>query len=170
MGRIRAEQDDSDNRTYKITRGRAAIIKAFLLRNTNYGKEDITVALNEKSENVVYTLGREFAVLEEIQEAANPGLNATIKDRYFNSACATPASVFPILFKLKNSHIKKMRDKKKEIYYEKILTDLQGRIPLADTGVLAYPKRLSLEEQGMFILGYYHQTQKRYEKKAKEEV
>ena len=65
------------------------------------------MALNENSTNVAYTLGRTFAVLEAIQEEANPGINATIKDRYFNSACATPASIFPVLFKLENSHIKK---------------------------------------------------------------
>lgn len=168
LGRIRSEQDDSDSGIYKITRGRAAIVKAYLLRNGSYDKEEITVALNEESTNIAYTLGREFAVLEAIQEDANPGINATIKDRYFNSACATPASIFPILFKLKNSHIRKMSSKGKEVYYEKLLGELQDKIPAADT-MAAYPKRLSHEEQGMFILGYYHQTQKRYEKKTKEE-
>lgn len=169
LGRIRAEQDDSDSGIYKITRGRAAIIKAFLLRNGTADKEEITMALNEDSKNVAYTLGREFAVLEAIQEDANPGINATIKDRYFNAACATPASIFPILFKLKNSHTRKMNSKGKEVYYEKMLGDLQGRLPVSEDGESGYPKRLSLEEQGMFILGYYHQTQKRYEKKTKEE-
>lgn len=125
--------------------------------------------LKEESRNIPYTLGREFAVLEAIQEDANPGINATIKDRYFNAACATPASIFPILFKLKNSHIRKMDSKAKEVYYEKILSDLQGRIPVSEEMISGYPKRLSLEEQGMFILGYYHQTQKRYGKKTKEE-
>lgn len=169
LGRIRAEQDNSDSGIYKITRGRAAIIKAFLLRNAHYNKEEITMGLNEDSNIVAYTLGREFAVLEAIQEDANPGINATIKDRYFNSACATPASIFPILFKLKNSHIRKMENKGKQIYYEKLLVELQNKIPVSDEVISAYPKRLSLEEQGMFILGYYHQNQKRFEKKIKEE-
>lgn len=169
INRIRAEQDDGDNGIYKITRGRAAIIKAYLLRNGTCDKEELTVALNEKSRNMAYTLGREFAVLEAIQEDANPGINSTIKDKYFNAACATPASIFPILFKLKNSHIKKINSKGKEIYYEKILLELQDKVFVPDGQGLAYPKRLSLEEQGMFILGYYHQTQKRYEKKVKEE-
>ena len=170
ISRIRAEQDDSDSGSYKITRGRAAIIKAFLLRNRDYDKEGITVAVNDESTNVAYTLGRVFAVLEEIQEIANPGINATIKDRYFNAACATPASIFPILFKLKNSHTRKFSGKGAEIFYETKLTDLQGKIAGPDNdGTGSYPKRLSLEEQGMFILGYYHQTQKRYEKKTKEE-
>lgn len=172
LGRIRAEQDDTDNRIYKITRGRAAIIKAYLLRNFQEDvqiKEAATVGLNENSNNIPYTLGREFAVLEAIQEEANPGINATIKDRYFNSACATPAAIFPILFKLKNSHTRKFQDKRLEIYYEKMLCSMQDKIPVLDDGKTAYPRSLTLEEQGMFILGYYHQTQKRYEKKIKED-
>lgn len=152
LGRIRAEQDDGDSRIYKITRGRAAIIKAYLLKNGNI-REEITMALNEDSNNTAYILGREFAVLEAIQEEANPGINATIKDKYFNSACATPAAIFPILFKLKNSHIKKMNNGAKEIYYEKMLCDLQGRLTVAEGQRAACPRRLTLEEQGMFIWG-----------------
>ena len=156
--RIRAEQG-------RITRGRAGIIKAHLIRNYNSKlvKEEKFMGLNEQCSNTAYVLGREFAVLEAIQEEANPGINTTIRDRYFNSACATPASIFPILFKLKNSHIRKIE--KKKIHFEKILTDLQGEIEVREDGVSAYPHRLSLEEQGMFILGYYHQVQKRFEKK-----
>lgn len=128
------------------------------------------MALNEDSRNTAYILGREFAVLEAIQEDANPGINATIKDRYFNSACATPAVIFPILFKLKNSHIRKLNSPAKEVYYEKLLTELQSKLTVEDGQAVSNPRRLSLEEQGMFILGYYHQTQKRYEKRNKEET
>ena len=64
------------------------------------------MGLNEECIETSYVLGRIFAVLESIQKDANPGINATIRDRYFNSACATPASIFPVLIKLKNSHIK----------------------------------------------------------------
>ena len=159
MIRIRAEQG-------RITRGRAAIIKACLIRN--HGKQWIEegsfVGLNEQCKDVAYVLGREFAVLEAIQEDANPGINATIKDRYFNSACAAPASVFPILLKLKNSHIRKLETGRR-IFYEKMLTGLQGMIEVENDQPAAFPRRLSLEEQGMFILGYYHQVQKRFEKK-----
>ena len=159
MIRIRAEQG-------RITRGRAAITRACLIRNhgRQWTKEESFVGLNEQCKDAAYVLGREFAVLEAIQEDANPGINATIRDRYFNSACATPASVFPILQKLKNSHIRK-RETGKRIYYEKILTELQGKIEVKEGQSIAFPRRLSLEEQGMFILGYYHQVQKRYEKK-----
>ncbi|WP_125141098.1 type I-C CRISPR-associated protein Cas8c/Csd1 [Clostridium transplantifaecale] len=157
--RIRAEQG-------RITRGRAAIIKACLIRNhgKQWTEEGSFVGLNEQCKDVAYVLGREFAVLEAIQEDANPGINATIKDRYFNSACAAPASVFPILLKLKNSHIRKLETGKR-IFYEKILTGLEGMIEVEEECPLAFPRRLSLEEQGMFILGYYHQVQKRFEKK-----
>ena len=118
------------------------------------------MALNEESKDTAYLLGRLFSVLEAIQTDANPGINATIRERYFNSASAAPASVFPILIKLKNSHMKKLeRDKMgSKIYYEQLLTKIMGNLD-------AFPNRLSLEEQGKFILGYYHQTQKKYEKR-----
>ena len=168
LGRIRADQDNSDQRIYKITRGKAAIIKAYLLRNTSYEREVLTVALNEECKSPAYVAGRVFAVLEEIQEKANPGINSTIKDRYFNSACATPGVVFPILMKLKNSHIRKLDSKGMQIYFEQKLTELEGMLEIQEDGTI-WPKRLSLEDQGAFILGYYHQTQKRYEKKEKGE-
>ena len=151
--RIRAEQGN-------VTWGRAGIIKAYLIRNANWKEGENYMGLNEESRETAYVLGRLFSVLESIQMDANPGIKATIRDRYFNSACATPASIFPVLIKLKNSHMKKLeRDKgSAKIYYEKLLTELMGKLD-------EYPKRLSLEEQGKFILGYYHQVQKKYEKK-----
>ena len=87
------------------------------------------MALNQESEDQAYVLGRLFAVLESIQKDANPGINTTIRDRYFNSACATPALVFPILIKLKNSHTKKLErehpEKKKwyELFFKEICDD-----------------------------------------------
>ena len=151
--RIRAEQG-------KVTCGRAEIIKAFLIQNYKWKEGDEYMGLNEGCEESAYVLGRLFAVLETIQKDANSGINTTIRDRYFNSACATPASVFPTLIKLKNSHIKKLERESggTKIYYEKMLTELMGKIE-------KFPRRLSLEEQGKFMLGYYHQVQKKYEKK-----
>lgn len=150
--RIRAENG-------KITWGRAAIIKAYLNRNYGWKKGERFMGLKEECTDTAYVLGRLFSLLEAIQKEANPSITTTIRDRYFNSACATPASVFPVLIKLKNSHIKKLeRDKGgAKIYYEKQLTDIMGRLE-------EFPKRLSLEQQGQFTLGYYHQQQKRYEK------
>ena len=151
--RIRAEQG-------KVTRGKAGIIKAYLIRNMNWKEGGKYMGLNEESRETSYVLGRLFSVLESIQMDANPGIKATIRDRYFNSACATPASIFPVLIKLKNSHMKKLERENggAKIYYEKLLTELMGKLD-------EYPKRLSLEEQGKFILGYYHQVQRKYEKK-----
>lgn len=151
--RIRAEQGC-------VTWGRASIVKAFLMKNHKNTEGEICMGLNEESNDVAYVLGRLFSVLESIQTDANPGIKSTIRDRYFNSACATPASVFPVLFKLKNSHIKKLEREKEsaKVYYEKLLTQIVGKLEM-------YPKRLSLEEQGRFILGYYHQMQKKYEKR-----
>lgn len=151
--RIRAEQG-------KITRGRAAIIKAYLIKNCNWKEGEGYMGLNEESVDKAYILGRLFSVLESIQMDANPGIKSTIRDRYFNSACTTPASVFPILIKLKNSHIKKIEREKgsARIYYEKLVTDLMAKLE-------EFPKQLSLEEQGKFDLGYYHQMQKKYEKR-----
>ena len=121
------------------------------------------MGLNEESNEIAYVLGRLFSVLESIQIDANPGIKTTIRDKYFNSACAAPASVFPILIKLKNSHIRKIEREKEgvKIYYERLLTSIIGKIE-------EYPKRLSLEDQGKFILGYYHQVQKKYEKREEQ--
>ena len=154
--RIRAERE--------VTRGRAAILKAYYLRNypTELNKEVFTVSLNESS-HVPYVLGRLFSVLETIQSVANPGINATIKDRYFNSACATPATAFPTLVKLAQKHLQKMSTPN-EVHFSKQLTELMAQLP--ETG---FPARLSLPEQGAFEIGYYHQTQKRYAKKNEEE-
>ena len=157
--RIRSEQGN-------VTCGRAAIIKAVLMKNYNWKEGEKFMGLNEECKETAYVLGRLFAVLEFIQRDANPGINATIRDRYFNSACATPASVFPILIKLKNSHMKKIERESAgtKVYYEKLLTELIGKIELSEN-MQGFPSRLSLEEQGKFMLGYYHQIQKRYEKK-----
>ena len=154
--RIRAE--------HQITRGRAAIIKAVLLKNTtqsgNYDqyKEALTVELNESTNYQPYLLGRLFATLEGLQQAANPGINTTIRDRFFNSACATPGIVFPQLIKLAQAHLKKL-DGGLTVFYNRQLGDILSRF---DTD---YPARLSLYDQGIFQLGYYHQVQARYAKK-----
>lgn len=66
------------------------------------------MSLNEETNDKPYVLGRLFAILEDVQETASPGIKATIRDRYFNAACATPAVVFPTLLKLYSSHIKKL--------------------------------------------------------------
>ena len=150
--RIRAERD--------VTRGKAAILKAYHLRNSSDKtiKEVMTVELNEQSTYLPYVLGRLFSVLEAVQQSANPGINTTIKDRYFNSASATPAAVFPLLINLAQKHLAKL-DGGLATYYDKKITELNSRI------TCTLPARMSLPEQSAFQIGYYHETQKRYAKK-----
>ena len=149
--RIHAEQGER-----KINARRAGFLKAYLMRNRG---RKIAVALDENSTDVAYLLGRWFAVLEEVQEKANPEIKATIRDRFFDSACGTPAHVFPMLQKLALHHLKKL-EMASRVYLDKKLSEIMGKLDAKDM-----PRHLPLEEQGVFILGYYHQKQKRYEKK-----
>lgn len=155
LNRVRADMDDKEKRIRKIHYIRASIIKAYLTRKYRNQenpriKEALCMSLNEQSTNQAYLLGRLFAVLEIAQrEAVNP--DATIKDRYFTAACATPATVFPVLLRLSQHHISKAKygyatDRR----IEKILDKL-------DIENDPIPAHLSLDEQGIFILGYYHQ-------------
>ena len=155
MLRIRAERN--------ITWGRAAIIKAYYLKNPHKDrpKEVLTVSLNEASTDTAYTLGRLFSVYEAVQQAANPGINTTIKDKYFNSAAAMPAGIFPVLNNLCQKHLRKL-DGRQRVYYDKQIMTLKGILGES------YPMRMTLAQQGSFDLGYYHQTQKRYTKKEDE--
>lgn len=145
---------------HSVTRGRAAILKAYYLKNLHpdVPKEVLTVSLNPDSTNVPYNLGRLFSLLEAVQSAANPGINATIKDKYFNSASATPAIVFPVLVNLAQKHLKKLEGGLRT-HYEKQITALLSKLGES------YPPRMNLPQQGCFQLGYYHQTQSRFEKK-----
>ena len=155
--RIRVEQD--------INWRKAAILKAYLLR-IKYNQEIqevLTVELNERSECVPYVLGRLFAVLEKLQEDANPGIKATIRDRYFASASTTPASVFPLVLRLSQHHVRKLKSEGQKKYYDKKIGELMGKMnsPM--------PARMSLQEQGVFYLGYYHQRQDIFKSKKEEE-
>lgn len=153
--RIRAE--------HQIDRTRAAILKAYYLKNISpdIPKEVLTVSLNPACDDPAYVLGRLFSVYEAIQTAANPGINATIKDKYFNSAASIPATVFPILGNLAQKHLRKLKGSNIGlcVFYEKQLGEISSL--LGPT----FPTRMSLPQQGSFQLGYYHQTQDRYQKK-----
>jgi CRISPR-associated protein Csd1 len=172
MLRIFSEQDEYNEKgtriSEKIGSVRAAGLKAYLLKNhSNRWEGKITMNVNDNCRDMAYVLGRLFSVLENVQQNANPGINATIKDRYFNSACATPASVFPILLKLANSHLAKI-DTPFQIAFNKKIGHLLSLIVMPDEGS-PIPNRLSLEEQGAFVLGYYQETQDRYTKKGEKE-
>ena len=153
IGRIRADG---------IVNGpRAAICKAYLTRNL---KEDVLVSLDPDYPDPAYRLGRLFAVLESIQQATLPGLNATIRDRYFAAASATPARVFPLLVKTATHHLAGLRKGDKGGLAHWFDTQM-GEIWAGLAPDL--PGSLTLEDQGRFVAGYYHQ---KFTRKAKDEA
>lgn len=144
--RIKAER--------KVSYPRAKLIKAYL----NHNKErKLTVSLDKENTDVGYLLGRLFAVLEKVQEEANPGINATIRDKFYASASSTPNAVFGNLMRLKNHHLGKL-SQGRSIYFERLLGEVIAGIP-------SFPAHLSLDEQGDFAIGYYHQRQDFFTKK-----
>lgn len=144
--RIRAE--------HEVPSGKAAIIKAYLIKNTNCGsyKEVLSMALNEESTNRAYVLGRLFAALENAQYHANNSSN--IRERYMTSASATPALVFPSMLQTANHHLAKSGSVADAKLIATLMDKLEGGVP--------FPARLNNTEQGLFLLGYYHQTQKKF--------
>lgn len=144
---------------------RAAVIKAFLLRQARiYNEADkeglITVSLNETNTRPAYLLGRLFSLLEKVQrEALGNSINATIRDRYFGAASATPGAVFPLLLRLSRHHIAKAQ----------YGNAADWKIQQVMNGLDAFPAHLNMGEQGEFMLGYYHQNQANYLKKEKPE-
>jgi CRISPR-associated protein Csd1 len=147
MTRIRSGGD--------INHAKAAIIKAVLIKNYNES-EVTTVALNEQTGNTPYVLGRLFAALEMLQERANG--SSTIRERYFTSACANPSSVFPTLLNLSFHHSAKLDN---AVFFERLKSELISRLE----GDNPFPSALALDDQGRFIVGYYHQRQDFFTKK-----
>lgn len=149
--RIRAEHD--------ITYPRAALIKACINRSTRFRnpniKEELPMSLDENNTNIGYRLGRLFAALEKIQQEANPGINATIRDRFYGAASGTPSTVFGNLMRLKNHHLSKFENIGRKIFFENLI----GQILDGIEAQTAFPPHLSLEDQGRFAIGYYHQVQ-----------
>ena len=142
---------------------RAAIIKACLVRKYRFNKSskmEVKMGLDTESTNTAYRLGRLFAVLESIQRSSQgKNLNTTIRDRYFGSASASPRAVFPKLIQLSQHHLKKIRQEKKglAIFFDQQIEDIVKHL---DPEV-GFKSHLSLEEQGLFSLGYYHQKSER---------
>lgn len=156
--RCRAEQD--------VRYARAAAIKACLNRtirrnnqNTNEPETPYTPMLDPTNTNNAYRLGRLFAALEKTQEDASPGLNATIRDRFYGAASSTPAAVFSTLLRLKNHHIGKLHPGQ-AVNREKLIGEIMN-------GLDRFPGHLPLPEQARFALGYYHQRQAFFTKTEK---
>ncbi|MCO5123024.1 MAG: type I-C CRISPR-associated protein Cas8c/Csd1 [Rhizobacter sp.] len=148
--RCKAEQD--------VTYLRAAVLKAWLNRDHRRQHRHLPATyshfketLDMQQTDVAYRLGRLFAVLERIQQQAMPGINATIRDRYYGAASTTPVAVFTTLLRLKNAHLKKLADGP-AAYFERLIGEVLE--PVTD-----FPRQLTLPDQGRFALGYYHQRQ-----------
>jgi CRISPR-associated protein Csd1 len=161
--RCRAEQSKRDPNTGKLIENvpypRAALIKAVLVRDNRFGKrfcsqqeKEVIMRLDLENTNDGYRLGRLFAVLEKVQEEANPRINATIRDRFYGSASATPVAAFPHLMKLKNHHLSKLENRGRAVNFEKMIGEIIS-------GIREFPAYLSLADQGRFAVGYYHQRQ-----------
>src|SRR3989338_2220593 len=150
--RIRAEQH--------VNRSRAAILKACINRFNrfyNKGEKEVLVGLDRTNTNTGYRIGRLFAVLEKIQEESSPGINATIRDRFYGAASSTPVTVFPQLLKLKNHHLAKLHPGRK-VNLEKEIQEIFEPIKI-------FPSHLTLDQQSLFAVGYYHQRQDFFTKK-----
>lgn len=148
LRRIKAEQH--------VGRIRAAILKAYLNRKNRIStikEKDIEMALDVTNTNQGYLCGRLFAVLEKIQEEAQPGINSTIKDRYYGAASSTPVTVFGRLLGLSNHHLAKLNPGRK-VNFEKLIQEV-----VAEVSSKGMPAHLSLDDQSRFAIGYYHQRQ-----------
>ena len=121
------------------------------------------MALDTEQPSIGYQLGRLFAVLEKVQEEANPGLNTTIKERYYGAACSSPVTVFGTLMRLKNHHLAKMDNKGRVTNLERIVGEIVSHID-------DFPGHLDLHEQGKFAIGYYHQRQDLFTKKDQQNL
>lgn len=151
--RIRAEQGD-------VTPMRAGILRGILAREYRLGfdREEVPVALDEQETNAAYRLGRWFAELEAIQQHALPGLNATIRDRFYGSASSAPARTFPVLIRNAMNHLAALRKDGKAGGHEKRLEAIVAGV---DNGL---PRSLRIEDQARFAIGYYHQRAERFVK------
>lgn len=147
----------------KITYGRASLLKAYINRAIRAGRlknmKELTMSLDRNRQDIGYVLGRLFAVLEKTQAEANPGLNATIADRYFGSASSTPIAVFGTLMRLLPHHLNKLE-------FEGRAIQLQWEIRQILEHCQKFPNHLNLEQQGLFSIGYYHETQFLFTKDA----
>ncbi len=146
---------------------RAALCKGVLTRERRLGihssEEELPVSLDPQSTQPGYLLGRLFATLEYVQKSALGGqVNATIRDRYYGAASATPASIFPVLLRNTQNHLSKLRKERpgQAIHLERDIGDIVAGLPDQ------FPRSLRIEDQGRFAIGYYHQTKAHYTKHA----
>ncbi|MFH5805993.1 type I-C CRISPR-associated protein Cas8c/Csd1 [Alienimonas sp. DA493] len=147
---------------------RAGALKACLNREFRAGRssplaKELPVALDPDRTEPAYHLGRLFAALEKVQDDAMPGTNATIKDRYFGAASATPGSVFPRLIRMSQHHAAKLENAGHKVAHERRVQEIVGRLN-------GFPSHLPLPDQGLFAVGYYHQRQDQFTSRADREA
>ena len=150
----------------KVAYARVAAIKACLLRNSRLRGSPLEVSrmLDKNNDDAAYCCGRAFALLEMIQKDSVEGeLNRTIKGSYFTAASTTPSLVFPRLCRLSQHHLAKL-DTNQRIHRERQFGEVINKLRNA------FPRLLSLDDQGKYVIGYFHQRQYLYtSKKDKEE-
>ena len=150
---LRRIRSDVENRVKPV---RAALIKAYLNRYHQFypdqNQREVVMELDTAQPSIGYQLGRLFATLEKIQEEANPGINATIRERFYGAASTTPVTVFTNLLRLKNHHLAKLENKGRVVNFERLLGEIMSNVG-------DFPAHLTLHEQGRFAIGYYHQRQ-----------
>lgn len=149
----------------KVSYCQAAVIKAFLTRNTN--QKGLTMALNTENKNPAYLLGRLFATLEMTQNDSSGGVNAGVGDKFYSSASATPRIVFPTMLDMFRKWIKKLSSDKLGLAV--IRDKLVGEILDDIDSTQGFPSQLTLEERGLFALGYYQQMRAFFTKKPEAE-
>jgi CRISPR-associated protein Csd1 len=168
LRRFRTNQQNTSDRAKAVHRQmlylRSAILKACLNRHSHTLNKEITMSLDPDRTEPAYHMGRLFAALEKAQEEAHSDengrvtINTTIKDRNFSAASAVPASVFPRLIRLSQHHLEKL-DTGAKIHREKNIQEICGKLT-------EFPTHLNLRDQGLFAIGYYHQRQDFFTKKA----
>ena len=154
LRRIRAEQ--------ALTVTRAAIIKAYLNRLNDNNNKKLSSMLDKENTNQGYLCGRLFAVLDKIQEDANN--IHSIRERYMNSASATPSTVFATILNLSFHHLEKLSTPG-QIRFEKLKQEIISKLDAE-----GFPAHLDLQDQGRFFVGYYHQRQDFFTSKQDETV
>jgi CRISPR-associated protein Csd1 len=160
LNRLRVlEKDQHGKSRERVSYLKASILKAVLTRNYHY---IIPMSLDTTRTEPAYLLGRLFAALEKTQEDAIPGINATIRDRFYGSASATPGAVFPRLLRTYQHHLSKLEGGQK-VNRDRLVQAIHGMLA-------SFPTHLGLEDQGLFAIGYYHQRQDFFTKKDKPET
>lgn len=161
LERARAEIGRSEWADLYRRDARAALVKAVLVR---YFRKEISPAMDPDNTEPGYLLGRMMAVLERLQQLALGGdVNATVIDRYFGAASATPQSVFPRLLKNARHHARKAADTSQAgsaIWLDRQLDEIAAALKVERRAYgpnAGFPAHLSLEQQGLFVLGYHQQ-------------